>query len=694
MRYSLLINILCVLCTFAMLSVNFSAVNLYSEDATTEEIVVTATRTEKPLKDAPGAITLINQAEIEGKNGLDLTNVLLNHSGAKILRYGSLGSNATIHLRGLYSQHTLVMIDDRVINAPSSGGADLSFLSTDNVERIEIIRGAASSLYGGNAVSGVVNIITKNPSLQPKSSLNTLYGTYDTSITQLADSRSFGNFGYTFNGNYKSSEGSRDNSTYYANDSHLKLNYKWTDEVKLLFDMGEYKGKNEMPGTRPAKDPSKRTVSQITLGNSRISTRRDFGESTKSYLNLVFNLGQLKIKSHLNYWDDDNHQEWISFTGAHTTRDSNYRTNTYGMEAIANLDFSHLNHWTLGASGDGARYRVDDDEINLQTKTLTETKWYARRGNYAAFVQDEIKLNNVLLTVGGRWDNPTDFDSQITGKGNLLWHINENTSLRVSAGDSYRAPSLNDLNWPTDAFAEGNPNLKPEKGKTYETGIKHELESFKLTTEMNIFRQTLNNMITWAPTGSMGPWGNRWHPSNLNTAWINGLELEMTYRQIKDITLNLNYTMLSAFQRNKEVRQYIYDPITWITLDVISKSKTRQLAYTPSHKVDIGASFSHLGGVENLFLDTDVQYIASTYQYYSASDLGFPIETVWTETKKQGGYWLANMKVRKSINNFGLSLGVENLTNKQYVIQLGSSIDDRGYPMPGRTILGGIEFRF
>ncbi|MBI4834918.1 MAG: TonB-dependent receptor [Planctomycetes bacterium] len=659
-----------------------------------EEIVVTATREEKPLKDAPGAITLIKQSEIEGKNTLDITNALAYSPGAKILRYGSLGSNATIHLRGLYSQHTLVMVDDRIINAPSSGGADLSFLSADNVERIEIMRGAASSLYGGNAVAGVINIITKNPSGQPKSYLNTLYGSYDTSITQFSDSRSFGGFGYIFNGNYKSSQGHRDNSAYYSNDSHLKMNYKWADEMKLSLDIGANEGKNDLPGTRPAKDPALRTASQKTFGDSKISTSRDSGESAKSYLNLVFNIGHFKVKQYGNYWDDINHQEWIS-VGAHYTRNSNYRSATYGTEIIADLDYSYINHWTAGLSAGGARYKIHDDEVNLQTVTLTESKWNARRGNYAAFAQNEIKLDNILFTIGGRWDNPTDFATQLTGKGNILWHINETTSMRVSGGSSYRAPSLNDLNWPKDAFSEGNPELQPEKGKTYEAGIKHELKPVALVTELTIFRQNLKNMIAWAPTGSMGPWGNRWHPSNLNTAWITGLELGVTYRQIKNITFNLNYTFLDAYQRNKEARQYIYDPFTWATLAVISKSETRQLAYTPVHKTDIGINFANLGGAENLFLDMDVQYIASTYQYYGNSDLGFPVETAWTETKKQGGYWLVNMKIRKNTaGNFGFFIGMENITNKEYVIQLGSSINDRGYPMPGRTVLAGAEFRF
>jgi len=593
------------------------------------------------------------------------------------------------------------MMDDRILNTPENGSADLSSLSVDNIERIEIVRGSTSALYGGNAVAGVVNIITKNPSPEPKSSFSSLYGTYQTSITQISDGATIDRFSYLFNGNYKSSQGHRDNSTYYSGDSHLKLTYKFNDKTDLMLDMGKYQDKTESPGARPAKDPAKRKISQKILGNSRVSTKRDFGEDDRSYLNTIFKTGNLKIRNYLNLNDDDNHREWIDALDSnnHYMADAHYRSITYGTEFLTYLDISNERRLTLGVNLEGNRFETEQKTVNVTTGVLASwysplVAWDAQRGNYSAYLQNEARFGDVLVTIGGRWDNPTDFKSQFSAKGNLLWHIKPETTLRVSAGDSYRAPSLNDLNWPRDEYAEGNPDLIPEKGKSFEVGLEHTFSKPKLTSGLNLFRQTLTDMIAWAPTGSMGPWGNRWKPDNVNQAWMTGLELGTTCRAIKEITFNLNYTWLDASQRNKEDRCYIYDPITYATLEVIRESETRHLAYTPSHKVDLGASFNHLAGQEDLFLDMGAQYIAPTYQYFIKTDLGFPVEKAWTRTKKLSGYWLANLKLRKSVKKVEFSLGVENLFNKQYAIQFGSDINDRDYPMPGRTILGGLKLEF
>ncbi|MEK7449100.1 MAG: TonB-dependent receptor, partial [Planctomycetota bacterium] len=374
-------------------------------------------------------------------------------------------------------------------------------------------------------------------------------------------------------------------------------------------------------------------------------------------------------------------REWM-WAGKHYTEDANFKTTVYGTELITHFDFSADRRSTFGVNAESNTFKVSEDEINVTDNLPVSSAYDAKRGNYAAFLQNEIKFGKVALTVGGRWDNPTDFASQFSAKGNLLWHIAPVTALRVSVGDSYRAPSLNDLNWPQDDSAEGNPNLLPEEGTSYEIGVKHTFND-SLSGGMNLFRQTLDNMIAWAPTGSMGPWGNRWRPSNLNKARINGLELSNTY-QIKNITFNLNYTLLDAKQRNQELRDSGTN---------LMESETRKLSYVPSHKLDIGISVKHPAGIEKLFLDISGQYISDTYQYYAVY-AAWPATKVSTDSKKLPGYWLVHLKLRKNIKDTTLFLGVDNLTNKEYAIQFGSSLDDRDYPMPGRSVSGGLEVKF
>ena len=649
------------------------------------EIIVTATRSEKSLKDAPGAVTVITQKEIAGKNAIDLAKTLEDTLGLRVLHYGALGANTSVHIRGLYSQHNLIMVDDRVINSPSSSGTELSWLSADNVERIEIVRGASSALYGGNAVSGVINIITKNPPEKLTSSLNTLYGSYQTNITRLSVGATQNKLGFLFTGNYKGSQGHRAHSSLHSNDSHLKFTYDWDDHIKLLVDIGSYQGKSESPGARPAKDPTLRTVSQTTFGDNRVSTHRDYAEKNKFYFHTVLKLNRFKIKTNLNSWNDTNHREWI-FAGDHFVEDSNFQTSTYSSEIISNWDLAEKNRLTVGTTAEHHRFKNSQDETNITDRTdNSPPTWKARRGNYATFLQNETDLeNDMLLTLGGRWDNPTDFDSQFSGKANLLWHLNPNSTLRVSYGDSYRAPSLNDLNWPRDDSAEGNPDLTPEKGHNYEVGLQHSFDGLELATEANLFRQRVKNMIIWTPTGTLGPWGNRWTPSNVNQAWITGLELKNTFSPFDNISFNLNYILLNARQRNKELRNSATNFMV---------SETRKLSYMPSHKIDAGLKFTDFASIKDFIFNLGIQYNSATYQYY-AIYAAFPDTSVTTQEKKMAGYWLVNLKLSKNVKDMNFSLGVENLLNKQYTTQAGSSITDRGYPMPGRMVMVNCEMKY
>ncbi len=127
------------------------------------EVVVTATRTERERTAVPGSVSVVTRGDLQGINVQDLGDGLEGLAGLKVSRYGGLGSEASVHLRGLYGVHTLVLVDGRPVNFPSLSSADLSWLSIGNVERIEVVRGASSALYGADAVGGVVQVFTAAP---------------------------------------------------------------------------------------------------------------------------------------------------------------------------------------------------------------------------------------------------------------------------------------------------------------------------------------------------------------------------------------------------------------------------------------------------------------------------------------------------------------------------------------------------
>ena len=646
------------------------------------EVVVTATKTPHLLKDVPGSVTIVTKEEIEKKYAQDLGDLLEGVAGLKVMRYGSLGALTGIHLRGLRSAQVLVLMDGRVLNSPSLGSADISGIPVDNIERIEIVRGSISSLYGANALGGVVNIITKAPPEKFTNEFNLSYGTWNTIIASLQSGGSLGKFGFLLTPYHRESGGHRDNNDYKNSGVDTRFNLEIGDS-SLAFSAGYEESRLGWPGPKPAADPAKRTDSQIALGNDNVSSLVDYGKERKNYLNATFDLGRFKLKGWLNDWDEDSHIEGIvGLPGVHHHYDDNFKTKVYGIELQSDWELGERNLLTAGVSLNNDEFKVKKRDYNVATGVDVFGDWKADRITRAIYFQDEINLEPLTFNLGARWDEPSDFDSQVSPKLNLLWGVTDYTNLKLSYGQSFRAPTLNDLNWPSDPRAQGNPNLKPEKGEMYEAGLEKAFgEKFLIRT--SIFHQEVDNMIAWAPTGPIGGWGtNKWQPSNVNKVKANGVELEGRANFTENFSASLTSTYLDAQQHNMELR----DSATSRMEEV-----KRQQAYVPKYKVDLDLEYENLFRKKGLRLNLDCQYVDKTYQYYSNWDAA---PTISTDIKKLGGYVLTNLKLTQSFKNGEVFLAVDNLFDKEYAHQFGFDINDQNFPMPGRSITAGTKIRF
>ncbi|NQU02907.1 MAG: TonB-dependent receptor, partial [Syntrophaceae bacterium] len=171
-----------LVCTFSIIPAPLSA---QEEDAviTLEETVVTASRIEELLKYSPDSVTIVTGEEIEKKGKKTVIDVLKDVPGISIAQYGTPGGRSSIYTRGTNNAHTLIMIDGVRVGDPVSGDGQMSIadLSTDNIEKIEVVRGAQSVLYGSDAIGGVVNIITKKGKGKPKLYLSVEGGSFETS---------------------------------------------------------------------------------------------------------------------------------------------------------------------------------------------------------------------------------------------------------------------------------------------------------------------------------------------------------------------------------------------------------------------------------------------------------------------------------------------------------------------------------
>jgi len=647
-----------------------------------EEVVVTATKSPLLLKEIPYSVTIISRDEIES-DSQDVGQVLENLTGIRIQRYGAMGAGTSILFRGLNSSKTLVLIDGRPVNSPSTGSADLSWLSIENVERIEVVRGPNSALYGANGIAGVINIITSKVPEEPITEITGSYGQSARSIFNLKNGKTFENFGYLLTTTHKKSKGERGNDAHNDNEINLKLNYQLAHADCFTLSTGFYKDKTEHPGSKPAKDVSKRTLTQRTMGNDEVSSLVDYGKNKRWYLQTAYQKNSFQFKTYLNDWNDDDHRAWICPpVDEHHVGDDNFKTKVKGVELQNSWQLTEKNLITAGMSIEKDEFDADKKDYNQTTKITIPSIVNADRTTKAVYLNDMINLSpDNTINFGVRWDDPSDYNSQVNPKIGLTWLLDLSKSISISYGKSFKAPSLNDLYWPSDPSGQGNPNLKPEKGESYELGIS-DFFNEKIHLKSTVFHQSVKNMIKWAPTGPLGPFGNKWQPSNLDEILINGLELEASTDLTNALKLDLKWTHLDAEQRSQELINAETNQMQEIR---------RKAAFVPENKADLGLQYKNFLQIKDLKLNLALQYVSAIYQYYSNWD-SWPNVTM--DTKKIPGYTVVNARLSKSFRDIKYFLSGENLFNEKYSTIFGSRINDQDYPMPERKIIGGFEIEF
>ena len=223
---------------------------VFGEDTVTmEKIVVTPTRVESDYDQASREVNIVTSGQIEGAVATDTAELLTNLPSTNISDYGGIGGTKNIRMRGSSAAQVLVMMDGRPVNNPRDGTVDLTTLPIDDIRKIEILRGPASSLYGSAAMGGVVNIITKNPPITGfQTAITSGYGKFGSYAERLSHGGKISRFGYIVNGGYISTEGFRTNSEFTSKDFNTKLQYTVTDNMGLSFNCGYYKDHSGTPG--------------------------------------------------------------------------------------------------------------------------------------------------------------------------------------------------------------------------------------------------------------------------------------------------------------------------------------------------------------------------------------------------------------------------------------------------------------
>jgi len=459
---------------------------VYAADKTLEPVVVTATRTAQTVDDSLSPVIVISRDEIERNQAVDVAELLRFHAGLDIARTGGAGSQTSLFLRGTESDHTLIMIDGVKFNPGTTGGAALQNINPEQIERIEIVKGPRSTLYGSEAIGGVINIITRRGKTK---------GTHANASMAIGE-----------------------DST-----RKLSMNVAHTAEK---FRAGFAVAANNTDGL-PAR------LSSTAGDNGNRNT------SINTYLGTTLNNG---LNIELSHWQSRGNNSFLNFSLA--ARDQDFTNSVSALTLKANpndiwstsLKISHieddLEQNQSTSSSRTTRNVLDwqnDIELNqhhLVTAGIslsTEDTTSAGFSSYdettdvnAIFIQDNMKYGNHQLLVAARNTDHEDFGNHATWNLEYGFQASSKLKLLAGIGTAFRAPTGNDR----FGFG-GDQNLKPEESRNIELGLRYKPNQHHRFA-VSAFDNKIKNLINLiqVPAGSFN-----FVATNVGQTRIKGIEL-------------------------------------------------------------------------------------------------------------------------------------------------------------------------
>ena len=467
-----------------------------------ENIVVTATRTVSSIDDSLAAVTVIDRKKIEQLQAYDFLELLASTPGIDVSRNGGRGANTSVYLRGSNNGHTMVLVDGVRLGSATLGTVSLQHIDLDQVERVEIVRGPRSSLYGSEALGGVIQIFSRQPERQFKPTISFGIGTESTFESSFSVAGSVGKntVGLTvshletagidsqvFDGN---TDG--DDDAYRASSAHLSFSRSFDSGAELAMNYKKSSGEKEYDqGDGYSTDPNSAPYGEFEVVSSNLSLAVPVTDVWLSSLSLGRSTDE-------NVSLDDNMPDFDKFI-------------THRNQASWQNDLQ-INENYLVTVG----YDYLEDEVG-------GTQVYSKdsRSNCALFAQIQGNISeNFDVTSGYRRDKNEQFGYKTTYNIAFGLDLDNAHRLIISRGTGFKAPTFNDLYWPASPWSAGNEDLLPEESVSTELELRGRYDSLSWT--LSAYRNEINNLIDWAETRV-----GFWQPSNIDSAKIVGSELSI-----------------------------------------------------------------------------------------------------------------------------------------------------------------------
>ncbi|MCG8494692.1 MAG: TonB-dependent receptor [Enterobacterales bacterium] len=521
----------------SLLAVAICSASAYAQDHKSEDMVVTANRVEQSIGSVLAPVTVFNRAKIEATQANDIYDVLKLAPGVQLNRTGGKGSATSLYVRGSNSDHVLIMVDGVRYESATLGSAALESIAIDQVERIEIVRAPRSSLYGSDAISGVVQIFTRKAAAESGTIVSVGYGSEDTQQVATHSTFAYGDGSVMLSLNYEKTDGidaryADDDGKFGddKDDSDSKdIAVKWNHQLSkgFQFTWSNYYSQDEaLYDNRTSSDASPYSVKQNAKSTFLIDAK------VTDFWDLEVQLGYV-LDDSLNY-DRNVPGQFDSATQIKTDRFQHSVTNVFDVSDTQ----------TVVAGIDYVEDKVEADQGYQEDE----------RENVGTFVQYIAQYGDVSVSVGARYDDNEEFGGYETGNVAVGYTFSPMLETVLSFGTAFKSPTFNDLYWPANAFGAGNPDLEPEESKNVELQFRGDLTDNQ-SYELNIFQNEIENLIEWAPAPTAEfPW--RWTPTNVSEARITGVEFVYAASfDLADLAFNTTYTEPKDLNNNEDLRR-------------------------------------------------------------------------------------------------------------------------------------------
>lgn len=685
-------------------------------------MVVTATRTEMSVKEAPSAVQVVDSKKLEQTQAKTLHDALKGALGVNV--FNDFQGRSNVSIRGSESRHVLIMVDGKRLGGEaaynSANAWDVDRIRMEDVERVEIIRGPAGALYGSDAMGGVINVVTKTPN-KTTAVINYEHGWYENGKGAGYKSNLYlqgaeKNYTYkinaglnnsrpydTLNPSDKAPAGSYGDYNFYGEERPLSVNvgYTFDNGNKLGFDFSRFKEETQKKGSpnRTFMAASGAPIKPMTPYQDKIQT--------------IWN--DIKRTDYaVTYQGSDDKQDWM-FRAYKSVFDKNYknqnltRMTTGGhhlqwklqapkidtikrtlsvIEGKDTINLSDKHKMTAGFEyrqdkSEGTRLKKKSTPLPGAGNNVHDAYDEAEINYLAAYVQDEFRPDKKWLIIPSvRFDHSDIFGNEVTSRLATTYNAADDVRIKAVLGQGYKTPTVNELYhyWemypgksmgPTyynyGRFFEGNPDLKPEKSLSYELAIEKDFGE-NSTIHLGVFRNEVKDLIKDYYTGVNT--NSTTHPGlvgidnimtyrNIPEALQQGVELYGSHKLAKDLYLNAGYTFL----------------------DAKDKTSNKRLTDRAKHQFTMGISYQP----ENIYAwDLSFDLVSNIGYYFNNGDKSSMGNSVY-ETKD---FTIANIMASRHLNkDTKIYLGIDNISNHQ---NFGPYSDGN----LGRLYRVGMEYKF